>query len=169
MIREGRRGQTEFLSVGVIFSIIIVIAIIGASIYVIVAFMGIGKCADIGLFKDSFQDSVDRAWTSEIVSDVYTGRVPNGIESVCFSSPTATSAEYADEFRELKRYIARGNMLFYPAEEACDQPYVNIEHIDTSSGFVCFQAENGEVRIGLEKNSLDSLVKIKIPSTEARR
>lgn len=169
MIRK--RGQTEFMSVGVIFSIIIVIALIAVSIYVVTTFMGIGQCADLGLFKESFQDSVDRAWSSEITSEVFTGRLPGGMEAVCFSEgKEITAVSFQDEYQELRRYVGRGNVFFYPAEEACDQPYIQIEHLDlTGVGWSCFPVVDGKVSIGLEKGSFDSLVKIKDVAVQARK
>lgn len=169
MIIKERRGQTESLSIGVIFSIIVVIALISVSVYVVITFIGIGKCADLGLFKDNFQDAVDRAWSSEITNDVFTGRVPDGIESICFSEQETPVADTnSAEYRELRRYFSRGNLFFYPPKQACDQPYTEIEHIDLSElGWHCFPVNNGEVKIGLEKGSFDSLVRIRESGIES--
>jgi len=148
------------MSIGVIFSIIIVIALIGVSIYVVTIFMGIGECANIGLFKDDFQDAVDRAWRSEIVKDNFVASVPNGIEFVCFSEEGKNTRSDGEIYESLRRYFSRGNMFFYPPENACDQPYMVIEHIEIER-FICFESVNGKVTIGLEKDSSDSLVKVR--------
>ena len=153
-----KRGQSQFMSIGVIFSIIIIIFIFAISIYVVTKFINIGKCADIALFKDDLQEKINTAWSSEIVDDEFTGKLPNGIEAVCLGkeNPVTATREYAS-LKDYTRYD--GNLFFYPPESTCDQPYTTIEHIETGS-FRCFPVVKNEVSFRIEKGSFDDIVKI---------
>ncbi len=153
-----KRGQSQFLSIGVIFSIIVIIAILGISIYVIVKFLGIGACADLGLFNKDFQDSIDRAWGSEIVKDNFVGSPPRGVESICFGEGTGSGNEY-NKLRLYQRQDA--NMFIYPPDKACGAPWNKVEHVEMEFDWRCFPVENGKVVIGLEKGSFDDLVRIR--------
>jgi len=151
-----KRGQSQFMSIGVIFSIIMIIALFAISIYVITKFVGIGKCADIALFKKDFQEKIDRAWSSEIVNDNFVGKLPNGVESICFNGENGRGREY----NRLKLYLRNdANVFFYPPDNSCNNPWTKIDHIKNEK-WNCFPVENGKVTIGILKGSFDSLVNI---------
>jgi len=151
-----KRGQSQFMSIGVIFSIIIIIALLGVSIYVVTKFVGIGRCADMALFKKDFQEKIDRAWSSEIVNDIFIGKLPSGVESVCFNGEGGIGREY----NALKLYLRNdANVFFYPPDQACNSPWTKINHIKIDK-WQCFSVEDGKVEIGILKGSFDSLVNI---------
>lgn len=155
-----RRGGIQ-LSFGMIFSIILIIAIIGVAFYAINYFVGLGKCTEVGLFYRELQDEIDRAWNSEITRDEFTGSLPGGVTNVCFGD--VSSGGSGEIYDDLKRYgRADANVYLYPLEKACDQGFRKLEHVDFSEfgGFSCFDVESGRVSIGLEKGSSDSLVKL---------
>ena len=152
------------LPFGMIFSIILIAAIIGIGFYTINYFVNLGKCTEIGLFYQDFQDKVDRAWNSEITRDEFVGKLPNGIKSVCFGDLSQTLGRTGKEYDALRKYRnVDANMFLYPPEKSCGLEYRKIEHVDFSEldVFSCFSTTGGQVRIKLEKGSFDALVKIK--------
>jgi len=152
------RGQSQFLSIGILFSIILIIAIVGISIYVITKFVNIGDCANVEVFKDDFQRSMNRAWSSEIVRDTYVGSLPSGIEAICLGEGTGSGIKYG-ELKDYQRW-GNNNLFFYPPKESCDDVATEIEHIEFDFSWHCFDVVNREVRIPYEKGSFDDLVKI---------
>ena len=158
-----KRGSIS-LSFGMIFSIIIIIAIIGVAFYAISYFLNLGKCTEISLFYQNFQKEVDKAWSSEITRESFIGNLPGGIKSVCFFDRDATGAiGVGEEYEALEDYfITRGNMFLYPPEDACNQVSKKAEHVDLSGlgGWHCFEVRDKKVRIPLEKGSFDALVRI---------
>jgi len=157
-----KRGVIS-ISFGMIFSIILIIAIIGVAFYAITYFLNLSKCTEIALFYQGFQEEVDEAWASEITRETFVGKLPGGIEAVCFYDRDAESIGSGEEYDALKDYfITQGNMFLYPPENACEQVSRKALHIDLSgSGWHCFQVRNNKVDIPLEKGSFDALVKLK--------
>jgi hypothetical protein len=148
-------------SFAMIFSIILIIAIVAFSFYVISYFLGLGEATDIALFYQDFQDEINRAWNSEITRDVFTGNLPSGIESVCFGNLTQSGS--GKEYEDLRRYRRQNaNTFLYPPGKAQDQAFAIIEHLDFSGlqGFSCFPVEERKVKIRIEKGSFDKFVKI---------
>lgn len=155
-----KRGGIQ-LSFGMIFSIIIIIAIVGVAFYAIKHFLNLQKCTEISLFYDDLQKNIDRAWSSEITVEDYESKLPGSIDSVCFGDVAAGSGK---EALALRRYRSQGgNIFLYPPENACGHVFKEIKHVDLSalsSSFVCFPTRSGKVSFGLEKRSFDTLVKI---------
>ncbi len=164
-----KRGAIE-LSFGMIFSIIIMIAIIGVAVYAITAFLQIGKTSQLSLFHQSFQGTIDDVWSSSITNKVVSFFLPNSIELVCFGNLAGSSynPQYENEFRDLKRYSSgfeqdNTNRFLYPSTKAGELAYKKVDKVDLNAlinGFDCFEVRDGNVRIRLEKNEFDSLVKI---------
>jgi hypothetical protein len=156
------------LTFGMIFSIIIIIAIVGVSFYAINYFLNLGKCTEISLFYQDFQKEVDKAWNSEITKETYIGNLPRKIESVCFldREPEETTVSFGvgEEYEVLEDYFRiGGNMFIYPPEETCNQVYKTVQHIDVSEldGWHCFPVRENRVEIPIDKGSFDALVKVK--------
>ncbi len=163
-----KKGSIE-LSFGMIFSIIIMVAIIGVAIYVISVFLDIGETSQFGLFHQQFQETIDEVWASSITNKVSTFPLPNSIELVCFGSLSGSSynPRYEDEFRELKRYSSNfeqqnTNRFLYPSDKGGEFTYKKIEKINLSAmnGFDCFEVKSGVLKIRLVKDEFDALVKI---------
>ena len=164
-----RRGAIE-LSFGMIFSVIIMIAIIGVAVYAITAFLQIGKTSQLSLFHQEFQDTVDDVWSSSITNKVVSFAIPNSVELVCFGSLAGSSynPRYENEFTELKRYSSgfeqqNTNRFLYPPQKAGELAYKKVDKIDLAeltNGFDCFEVRDGKVRIRLEKTEFDSSVRI---------
>ena len=153
------------MAFGMIFSIILIAAIIGVAFYAISYFLNLGKCTEISLFYQEFQDEVDEAWNSEITRDRFVGSLPGGIKAVCFydKDPGGSPPNSREEYEALEDYFRiGGNIFLHPPERACGQVTLTIKHINLSGlgDWHCFETEKGEVTIHLEKGSFDSLVKI---------
>lgn len=150
------------MSFSMIFSIFLIISIIAIAFYTINYFLDLQRCTETSLFYQDFQDKVDRAWSSEITKQKFTGSLPRGIESVCFGD--LNQQGLGEEYDELRKYrVFEANMFLYPIKKTCDLAYINIQHIDLSQlgGWHCFPTERGKVEIQLEKGNFDALVKIK--------
>jgi len=138
-IKRGRKAQGMFgMSFSMIFSIIIIIAIIATAIYAITKFAGLGNCAQIGLFFDDFQDEIDKAWTSGIYSDTFEIDLPAKIEEICFDTDSTLS--------------------LIPSEKACDGDlsFKTLKHVNVTNNF-CKVLED-ENTIKLKKGPRDNLV-----------
>lgn len=156
-----KRGQFN-ISFGMIFSIIIIIVIIGVAFYVIMSFLQTSKCAEIGLFYDDLREHIDKAWQATKYRDSFTGTLSSGVEMVCFGDSSQTPREYRKEFDELVREGRRGHNVFIsPKKEACDVSLVSmkLEHAKTDQ-FFCVDVNDNKLSIKIEKNVFDSLVTI---------
>jgi hypothetical protein len=155
-----KRGAIS-ISFGLIFSLIIIIAILGVAAYVITYFLGLQKCTEISLFYQNLQDEVNAAWNSEITRDEFVGKLSGGIEAVCFRDGGYIGGD--EQYGELVDYGRSGqNMFLYPPEKTCNQVAWKIEHVDLSElGWHCYENGDRGIRIGLEKGSFDNLVKLK--------
>ncbi len=158
-----KRGQLD-ISFGMIFSIILIVAVIGVSFYAITKFLEIKNCTGVALFYDEFQNKVDSIWASSSARTNFEGALPSGINYVCFGNENLpnTNIKYGQQYREISRYIRNGaNTFIYPPEKGCETPSTKIEHLDlTNLGFECFEVKEGKVELALEKTSSDSEVRL---------
>ena len=162
--RGWRRGQFE-IGFGMIFSIIVIIAIVAIASYVIINFLRLGKCTEIGLFYDDLKKEVDKAWQSTIYRDVFNkGKLPSGIEFVCLGDLNQgySGRGYGEQFDFLSRYKRQDkNVFLYPTQEACNSnlAFLKLEHADIEE-FFCVPVVNGKANVRMEKDEFDALVRI---------
>jgi hypothetical protein len=164
-----RRGSIE-LSFGMIFSIILIIALLGVATYAMVAFLRLSKGAGLAGFHQDFQADVDSAWASTLTNKIVEYRVPNGLTHACFGNLTAPTfnQQFARQRQELVKYASgfekqTSNRFLYPIDAAEEFAFGKVEKIDLgqlSAGFDCFAVSNGRVRIRLIKEDFNPLVKI---------
>ena len=152
------------ISFSMIFSIVIIVAILGVGFYVISKFINLSRCADIGLFYDDLQDRVDKAWASGITSDVYELKLSFGIEKLCFGNLSYDFKGYEAEHEFLNNYkrLAR-NVFIYPTKAACDSELAtyDLKHADTQDKkFFCVDVIDNKIKIKISKKELDALVQI---------
>lgn len=146
------------LSFGTIFSIIVIVAIISVAVYAITYFVGLKKCTEISLFYKNLQDTTDRAWNSDSVSDFFRGTLPESIEEVCIGN--LSQAPAGKEYTALKIYIRQNaNIFLYPPKKACEAKYISLKHADIKS-FSCVDVKNGQISLKVRKSSYDTLVTI---------
>ena len=167
---KNKKAQTIFgLSFGAIFSIIIIIAIIGVGFFAIKHFLNLNKCTKIGFFYQDLQDEADRAWTSGIYRGDFKGELPSsgifktGVEQVCFgklsqSSTSSLKAMLSNNYD----FPDTANVFLYPPENACEFELAsfNLKHVQTRD-FFCIQVVNGVAPVQLEKDVSDSAVLLK--------
>lgn len=155
-----KRGDVS-LSFGTIFSIIVIIAIIGVAVYAITYFVGLKKCTEISLFYKNLQDKTDQAWSSDSVSDMFVGTLPTDIEKVCFGNVSMAPA--GPEYTALKVYARQNaNVFMYPPKEACETKHVALKHAKFNS-FFCVPVDDGRLRVSMKKSSYEALVTIDSP------
>jgi len=166
-----KRGQTVFgMSFGVIFSIILIIFLLGVAIYAITSFVGISSCSKVGLFYEGLQDEIDKAWTSGI----YRGNfplernplvLPSGIEKVCFgglNQAVLDNGNVQSELKEAYFLVEDREIYMYPPDKACDGELSSnsLEHVSIAN-FFCVDVEDGNVEpFKLDKRTDASSVNI---------
>lgn len=162
LLGRQRKAQMQ-MSFGMIFSIVLIVVIISVGAYVIVKFLRLGKCGEIGLFYNDLKEETDKAWRATIYSDVFAGKLPSGIESVCFGDLNhGYRGEHEEQYEFLSRYRRQDkNVFLYPTQEACNTELAlhKLEHVDIEE-FFCADAINGEIKIKMEKGQFDALVKL---------
>lgn len=171
-----KRGQTILgMSFGTIFSIILIIFIISVAVYGINYFLGLNKCAQVGLFYDEFEGEIEKAWVSGSYNGEFEREMPKsgffgtGVEWVCFGKIT-DSAVGDDEDRRKKfefDYDASADMNVFmdPPEKACDGDLFSYhlecgksECMDTGGQFFCVEVVDNKIKVNIEKGNTDSVV-----------
>lgn len=147
-----------------IFSIIIIIAVIATSFYVIQYFTKLSKCSTIGLFYEDIQSEVNEAWQGTTSRTLFTGTVPGAVDYVCFGnmtrSPGSADTQKHTELMRLYR-VSQSNVFMYPSQKSC--PGIGdykIDHANMQS-FFCMRANDGKITVALEKGAFDSSVTVK--------
>ncbi|MDP6845861.1 MAG: hypothetical protein QF460_02825 [Candidatus Nanoarchaeia archaeon] len=156
------------MSFGMIFSIIMIIAILGVAFYAISYFLNLEKCTGVGLFHDDFQKKVDESWIAELVSGEHSLTIPGGVEYVCFGdlenegNIDGSTREILDEIKRFAspRQLEKSNMFMYPENKACGMGYKTANHLQELEEFICFENRDGKITFRLTKESEDSFVGI---------
>lgn len=162
MKKMNKRGQIE-LSFGMIFSIIIIIALVATAFYAISYFLKLGKCAQTGLFYKDLEEEVEKAWASEITQKTFSGTIPGSVDKVCFGGLEQDFSDYDEEHKVIERVFrnSANNLFLYKPESACskDSASYNLKHARTDS-FFCVKSDDGKVKIIISKGSSDALATI---------
>ncbi|MEK6844535.1 MAG: hypothetical protein AABX83_03885 [Nanoarchaeota archaeon] len=157
-----KRGQID-ISFGMIFSIILIIAVVGVAFYVINNFIELKKCTEIGLFYDDLKKYTNEAWQSTIHKDTFKGTLPSGIDIACFGDLNQEPiAEYRQEYDAISRAFINSkerNVFLYPIKKACDASLssIKLEHVKTDN-FFCVKVEDSKIALKTEKNQFEALV-----------
>ncbi|MDP4039905.1 MAG: hypothetical protein Q8P57_04995 [Candidatus Pacearchaeota archaeon] len=167
-----KRGVLS-LSFGMIFSIIMIIAIVGVASYIIISFIGLGSDTEVVLFHQEFQETIDEIWGSAITNKVFSFNLPGNIELVCFGDLKGSTYElqYKEEYDEFKEFSSNfekenTNRFIYPMKFAGDFAFSEVDRISLTglgSDFECFEVKSGKIEVRLEKGDFDSSVRIKRP------
>jgi len=157
-----KKGQIQ-LSVGMIFSIIIIIATVALAIYLITSFLSTSNCAQINLFRSDFQGEVDNVWKSAQAQKTFQINLPTKITKICLGNLSSADEKYRAEFLELRRYQDFGyNLFILPSLEACggNSALTSLKHIEDLP-FTCINLAKGKANLKLIKESTSqNLVKI---------
>ncbi len=151
------RGKKGFeLSFSVIFSIIVIAAILAVAFYTIGYFLKLKNCTELGLYARDFQSKIDDAWNADSVNDLFTGFVPSGVDEVCVGDLEEAGIGTRDS--ALKRFQGTGaNLFYYPVPSSCDLRYGKLEHVQFPS-FTCVEVIEGKAGFKIVKGSYDNLV-----------
>ena len=156
-----KKGQVQ-ISFSMIFSILVIIAILGVSFYVITFFLNLDTCGDVGFFYRDLDLEIEKAWKSQIYSGEFEGDIPSGVDSVCFGDLNSIGSDFYGEREFLKKYRrAEKNVFLYPEAEGCDigMSTYKVEHVDIE-GFWCVDVVGGKVTLRLERDNSGALVKL---------
>ncbi len=160
---RGARGQLE-ISFGMIFSIILIIAVVAVAFYVIQYFMKLSTCSGIGLFYEGLQEETDTAWAGSSSRTLFHGQVPSSVDYICFGNMSLNPANADRErFEELKRaYRLRdSNVFVYPQKKNCGELSARTLQHARMSEFFCVRADSKNiVEISLTKETFDNLVSV---------
>ena len=156
------------MSFGMIFSIIMIIVILGVAFYAISYFLNLQKCTGVGLFHDDFQKKVDESWASELISVENSLAIPGGVEYVCFGdlkNVREMDDSIEEIFNEIKNFASphqetTTNMFIYPMDNSCGMGYKSMQRLEIPNEFSCFENRNGKITFRLTKGSEDSFVRI---------
>ncbi len=171
LIRSKRGQEIIGMSVGTIISIIIIISIISIGIYIIVQFLDINKCVNLGYFYEDLQDEIDKAWTSPQYSKIYEktladiGIIKSNAEKICFGNLTSRSSG-SDGNIQLKMedegYDEKANVFFYPGENICEGfASKKLGHVRIDDFFcINVKEQNSLIKIKIIKEIRDNLARI---------
>lgn len=158
---SNKKGAME-LSFGMIFSIILIIAFVTFTFFVVKKFLDFRDTSMIGKFGSEFQDNVNTIWrASSETGDTYEYFLPGDIQGVCILD-TKPGARVTDQ--EIKNNIeiafyGEENTFLYPNEKAHSlgsktTEHLDIEKITAQSGGenpYCIPTKDGKVRIKISK------------------
>jgi hypothetical protein len=169
MNKGNKKAQEIFgLSFGMIFSIILIIFFVVVAGIAIKHFYSTMNCGKVGIFINDLQDEVDGVWNAEEHLSTFNGVLPSGVEQVCFSDTKTTKGFYGpdkDIGIDIDIY-PDDNLFLIPLNKACDMGEVNVKHINITAIIsrynpYCLPVKNGKVKMVVEKNSNEALVRIK--------
>jgi len=164
MAKRSKKGALE-ISFGMIFSIILIIAFIGAAFYVIKLFLSTKSCAEIGSFYTEVSENVERAWRSPETSQQATFYLPVSIDYICFvDSNSSKRGAYQGYYEEATLY-GKNLVLYHPSKACSGLQSYELKHIDISemtktNNPYCIKVEKGKVALRIEKGIYDKNVKI---------
>lgn len=157
-----KRGSIE-LSFNMIFSIILIIAILGAAFYVLSFFFNISKCTNTGLFYKDLQNEIDKAWNADFAEDTISLSLPGSSDFVCFGNVTeGAETGITKQYEEIKFYGTRGNNVYlYPVKSSCSKELgsYNAKHVKSAKMF-CAPVKDGKVSVRIVKEQSSSLVSV---------
>jgi hypothetical protein len=162
-----KKGQIK-LSFGMIFSIFLIIVFLIFGFFAIKNFIGLGKTAQIGSFKDSLQNDIDRVWKGAQGSETVEYILPSGIISVCFidyeKDASGSNSEFYSDFNQV--HFGDENLFFYPvgSAEGLDSTEINhldLEKITEQENPYCFFVSSGKISVQMTKQFGETLVTLK--------
>lgn len=157
-----KRGQLD-ISFGMIFSIIIIIAIIAVSFYVIQYFTKLSTCTSTGLFYEALEKEVNAAREATTSRQLFSADLPKSVDYLCIGNMTLLSkTEDKTRFDALYKIyrLSNNNVFVYPQNKGCQTlNSKTIDYIETSD-FFCVKSNKGRVSLLIQKDAFDRNVRI---------
>ncbi len=152
------KGAME-LSFGMIFSIILIIAFVAFTFFVVKKFLDFKDTSMIGKFGSEFQTNVNTIWAaSSESSQTYEYIVPGKIQGVCIwdSKPGAKVTDQKIKENIEIAFYGEENTFLYPNEKANDLGSKKVDHLDIekitfSENPYCIKTNEGKVKIKISK------------------
>jgi len=171
LLKSKRSQETLGIGFGVIFSIILIVFFIVIAGIVIKSFLDTKKCAELGIFTDRFGSEVKKTWNSQSYKGQFKGILPGSIDYVCFANlSNSIVGNFEDEGYDIALYEGRkANTFFYPTNQACEMPFIQINHLDVEkitkvNNPNCVPVVKGRVLLEIEKGLSDRFVNVEVPS-----
>jgi len=127
-ILKNKRGMMD-LPFGLIFSIILIVVFIVVAFIAIRYFLNLGKCSQVGLFYQDFENKINTAWKSTSTSDLFKVSLPSGIDKVCFANMSARITNTQDGSL-IRSYSPDSNLFLIPMSATCEMPQKIIAHLN---------------------------------------
>lgn len=167
-MRNKRAQESSMgMSFGVIFSIILIIVFIIAAIYGIKSFLDFQRCSEVGLFYDTLQKEVDKAYQSSSTDIALSVGLPSGISRICFANLTQKTTGVLSDYEAISIYdVQDANTFLLPPSKTCGMPYKKILHINltkiiSSSNPYCI-AKDDKIRLQMNYGDRAVIIKWKI-------
>lgn len=146
------------ISFGMIFSLIIIIAIITTAFFVIRLVLKNQRCMEINLVIEDLKENIDQAWKSEKVSYDKEFSVPTQIKKICFINLNSRDGIPEEVYLEIRENSESDNLFLFPANSACERHATSLNHIE----FDNFCIDNtGKISLRFEKSLDEDFVRIK--------
>jgi hypothetical protein len=153
-----KRSQQLFgMPFSVIFSIILIVAILVVAFYVIGKFLDFQRCAEAGTFLNDLDKAVKEAYESssyDTGDKPFTRPLPSGVKQVCIVdlSKEGSTEEERAMIEELNRYAnLDSNVFLYPPREACSEGRSRHINYIEEKPFYCFNVNDGKVQIRIKR------------------
>jgi len=160
-IRYSKRSQSVFgMPFTVIFSIIIIVAILATAFYVIRWWLEFQRCSEAGLFFKDLEKEVRDAYTSTFTDTgdkPFTRPLPGSVEKVCIAdleNDIGSNEQEKEMLTEFKRYAdSDSNVFLYPSKKICYEASSKfIEYLEEKEDIYCFEVRNGKVEIRIKRD-----------------
>ncbi len=152
-----KRGQSVFgMPFSVIFSIIIIIAILVTAFFVIKWFLGFQRCSQAGLFFRDLETAVKDAYNAPSANKQFARTLPGSVEKICLAD-VEMQGETEEEEKMLlhfKRYgESDSNVFLYPSENICyDARSAKINYLEMPTEMYCFDVNQGKIEMQIIRN-----------------
>jgi hypothetical protein len=166
MRKIGDKGQLE-LSFGMIFSILLIITFITIAGYVLYKFVDFGKGANVNLFVQELQESIDKLWAAPQGTQDLTWSLDDSVTQICFVDFSKPSNNNRELYQELSRFSddPKINMFLYPivggsgnnAGRAIE--HVNISSTTAQKNPYCIP-NSGKMTVTIKKSFNEALVTV---------
>ncbi len=167
MVINEKYKKSQFqIGFGMIFSIILIVMFLVVAFIAIKAFLGTKCSVEQGIFIKDLQDEIDLIWKGAGASEIFKGEIFEcEISHVCFFNLNGNYEENNPKVKDFKIFTGENenhNLYFYPRSKA-KLGSALIKHVnmtELSENPKCYQMQNNEFQIKLEKNLNEGLVRI---------
>jgi len=127
-----KRGQqTIGMPFGMIFAIFLIVVFIVVAFVAVGKFLDIGKSVEVGTFYEDFQKVVSDAWLSQSSELTFEVNLPSKITHICLGNLSAKITGNEEYYNQIKNYdVYTANTFLIPPENAEQLQYKQIEHLD---------------------------------------